>query len=178
MKRWLIATVFMAAAFAAAPRIRREALHAMELSFDKRIQTLSADIPFELLGNTRGVYLEGFGVIFTSEVNLSQSMAITPFSLTIPKEYMVKLRLRKLDRVPVLEKNMREQLVAMASSLDSVPPNEQVVLGVTLFYHNWEDTAGLPLQIVMRAARQQLLDVQLGRASRASLDSIIKMQEL
>jgi hypothetical protein len=168
----------MAAAFAAAPRIRREALHAMELSFDKRIQTLSADIPFELLGNTRGVYLEGFGVIFTSEVNLSQSMAITPFSLTIPKEYMVKLRLRKLDRVPVLEKNMREQLVAMASSLDSVPPNEQVVLGVTLFYHNWEDTAGLPLQIVMRAARQQLLDVQLGRASRASLDSIIKMQEL
>ena len=66
----------------------------------------------------------------------------------------------------------------MASSLDAVPPNEQVVLGVTLFYHTWEDRGGLPSQIVMQAERQKLLDVQLGRASRSSLDSIIKVQEL
>jgi hypothetical protein len=30
----------------------------------------------------------------------------------------------------------------------------------------------------MQAERQKLLDVQLGRASRSSLDSIIKVQEL
>jgi hypothetical protein len=181
MKRWFLPTLLlaaMAAAFAAVPRVSRAALAGMELSFDKRIRTLSADIPFELLGNTRGVYLEGYGAVFTSEVNLAQSMTVTPFSLTIPKEYAAKLRQRKLARLPVLTKNMQEQLLAMASSLDAVPPNEHVVLGVTLFYHTWEDRSGLPSQIVMQAERQKLLDVQLGRASRSSLDSIVKVQEL
>lgn len=181
MKRWFVPTLLMAAmaaAFASVPRVSREALAAMELSFDKRIRTISADVPFELLGNTRGVYLEGYGAVFTSEVNLAQSMTVTPFSLTIPKEYATKLRQRKLERVPVLAKNMQEQMLAMASSLDTVPPKEQVVLGVTLFYHTWEDRSGLPSQIVMQAERQKLLDVQLRRASRSTLDSAIKVQEL
>ena len=181
MKRWLVPTSLLAAlaiAFAAVPRVSRDALAAMELSFDKRIRTITADPPFELLGNTRGVYLEGYGAVFTTEVNLAQSMTITPFSLTIPKEYAVKLRQRKLERVPVLKRNMQESLVAMASSLDAVPAKEQVVLGVTLFYHTWEDRNGLPSQIMMQAERQKLLDVQLGRASRSSLDAIIKVQEL
>jgi hypothetical protein len=162
----------------ASPRVSREALHAMEISFDQRIQTLSPDVPFELLGNTRGVYLDGYGAVFTSEVNLSQSMNLSPFQTTIPKEYVTKLRLRKLERVPALKKCMKEQLVAMASSLDTVPVSEQIVLGVTLLYRKWEDASGLPSQIVMQAERQKLLDVQLGRATRASLDAVIRVQEL
>jgi hypothetical protein len=47
-----------------------------------------------------------------------------------------------------------------------------------LFYYKWEDTAGLPSQILMQAERQKLLDVQLGRASRSSVDAIIHVQEL
>jgi len=69
-------------------------------------------------------------------------------------------------------------MLAMASSLDGVPPHERIVLGVTLFYRKWEDTANLPSQIIMQAERQKLLDVQLGRASRSSLASIIRAQEL
>ena len=58
-------------------------------------------------------------------------------------------------------------------------PNEQIVFGVTLFYYNWEDTSGLPAQIVMQAERQKLLDAQLGRASRAvSRFRRFKVQEL
>lgn len=181
MKRWFVPAsllAVMAVAFAAVPRVRRDALAAMEISFDKRIRSINLDIPVELLGNTRGVYLEGYGAVFTCEVNLAQSMTVTPFSLTIPKEYAVKLRQRKLARVAVLTKNMQEQMLAMASSLDTVPSNEQVVLGVTLFYHAWEDRTGLPSQIIMQAERQKLLDVQVGRASRSSLDSIVKVQEL
>lgn len=181
MKRWRIPTLLLAAvavAIGAVPRVSRSVLHAMELSFDKRIQTMSPDAPFELLGNTRGVYLEGYGVVFTSEVNLSFSSNISPFQPTMPREYVLKLRLRKLERVPILKKSMQEEMVAMASSLDTVPANEQIVLGVTLVYYPWEDSAGLPSQIVMQAERQKLLDVQLGRTSRASLDSIIRVQEL
>jgi hypothetical protein len=178
MKYWLVPALLLAAAaaaFTAKTGVSREAVQAMERSFDKRIQTLSADVPFELLGNTRGVYLEGYGAVFTSEVNLSQSANTSPFQLTIPKEYATKLRLRKLERVPMLKKNMQQEMVAMASSLDAVPPNERIVLGVTLYYHKWEDSSGLPSQIVMQAERQKLLDVQLGHAA---ADSVIHVQEL
>lgn len=166
-------------ALAAVPRVTRAALEAMEISFDKRVRTITVDAPFELLGNTRGVYLEGYGAVFTAEVNLARSTNLSPFQLTIPKEYIVKLHARKLERVPILKKQMQEAMLAMAASLDAVPPNEKIVLGVTLFYYTkWEDTAGLPSQIVMQAERQKLLDVQLGRTSRSALDSIIRVEEL
>jgi hypothetical protein len=175
-------TVLLAAAIAlagaAVASVSRGALHAMELSLDKRIETLSVDGPVELLGTTRGLYLEGYGAVFTAEVNLAQSMNINPFQPTIPKEYVDKLRVRKRERIPVLEKCMRDEMIAMAASLDGVPLNEQIVLGVTLFYRKWEDTSGLPAQIVMRAERQKLLNVQTGQTGREALNSIIRVQEL
>ncbi|HLM99936.1 MAG TPA: hypothetical protein VK335_11665 [Bryobacteraceae bacterium] len=178
MRRWLIPSLLLTAAavaIAAVPRVSRDALHAMEISFDKRILTPSADDPFELLGNTRGVYLEGYGAVFTAEVNLLLSANISPFQPTMPKDYVVKLRQRKLQRVSLLKKSMQEEMLAMASLLDNVPANERIALGVRLLYHPWEDTAGLPSQILMQAERQKLVDVQLGRAS---LDSIIQVEEL
>jgi hypothetical protein len=183
MRRWrgpLMLLTIAAVAIAAAPHVSRDAMHAMETSFDKRIQTLSVDAPFELLGNTNGVYLEGYGAVFTCEVNLSQSANISPFQTSMPRDYVVKLHQRKLQHVPVLKKSMQEEMVAMAmaSSLDNVPANERIVLGVTLLYYPWEDTTGLPSQILMQAERQKLVDVQLGRAGRSSLDSIIRVEEL
>ena len=80
MRRYLagagICAVLAITAVAGASRL---ALNVFELSFDKRIQTISTDIPFELLGSTRGIYLEGYGAVFTTEVNLSQSANISPF---------------------------------------------------------------------------------------------------
>lgn len=181
MKRHLAPVVVLgavAAAFAAVPRVSRAALHAMETSFDRRMATLSSDIPFEILGYTRGVYLEGYGAVFTAEVNLSQSIDITPFQSTIPKEYIIKLHQRKTERVPVLKRSMEDAMLDMAASLDAVPSGEQIVLGVTLFYRKWEDTSGLPSQIVIQAERQKLLDVKLGHAGRSSLDSVIRVAEL
>ena len=38
-----------------------------------------------------------------------------------------------------------------------VPADEQVAVGLTLFYWKWENHDGLPAQIVMHAARKALL---------------------
>ena len=182
MKRLMIfAAVLGAATWAAVaqgPRVGYAAIRAMEQSVDRRVMTLSTDTPFDLLGNTRGVYLGGYGAVFTTEVNLLVTNNISPFLQTIPKEYVAKVHTQKLQRVPLLKRSMQDALVATAASLDNVPAGENIVLGVTLFYYNWENTSGLPAQIVMQAQRQKLLDVQLGRASRASLDAVIRVQEL
>jgi hypothetical protein len=182
MSRAVCLLLVAAAAWAAeaqSPRVSRPAIEAMEQSFDKRILIYSGTAPYDLLGTTRGIYLDGCGAIFTAELNLLVTTNISPFHLTIPREDVVKVHEQKLKRLPLLKQTMQQAMLDMAASLDSVPENESIVLAVSLFYfHKWEDTTGLPAQIIMRAQRRRLLDVHLGRASRATLDSVIEVAEL
>ena len=56
---------------------------------------------------------------------------------------------------------MRDMLVASAKALDKLPPHEQIVLGIALLNRPFEDTTGLPGQIVMQADRRSLVAGQL-----------------
>jgi len=77
---------------------------------------------------------------------------------------------RKLRHVPLLKQAMREMLLHSARTLDTIPLNEQIVVGVSLFYFSWEDTGGLPSQVVMRAQRGRLLQ-------KAGADGAIQTEE-
>ena len=183
MKPLAVSSILLAAvvwtAVAEGPRVGLTAIRAMERSFDKSVLTAGAESPFELLGTTRGVYLDGYGAVFTTELDLMVTTNISPFLQKIPKEYVAKIHTQKLQRVPVLKQTMREAMLSMAASLDGVRANENIVLGVSLVYFTkWEDTTGLPSQIIMQAQREKLLDVQLGRASRSSLNTVIRVEEL
>ena len=151
------------------PRVSRATIAAMEKSFDHRIESLDVTDPFDLLGSTRGVYLEGYGAVFTAEVNLVVGPAISPFRPALTKEQIAKLRLKRLARLPVLKRQMKDALGALAASLDTVPPSEQIVLGVSLYYRSFEQRADLPGQILMQARRQALLDVTSGRIRDAGI---------
>ena len=159
----ILAIASCAMLFAAAPRISRTELKALELNFDRRISQASADDPLDLLGNTRGVYLEKTGVIFSTEVGLVVSPAPTPFQPTQSAEVRERLRQRKLSRLPMLRKMMRDMMVTSAIALRSMPPEEQVVVGVSLFYRPWEDVTGLPAQIFMQASRRTLTEIETGK---------------
>jgi hypothetical protein len=137
------------------PRVTRAALASVEKGFDGRF-TRSYD-SFDLLGTTRGVYLEGYGAIFSTELNLIVSPNLNPFHQSFTKIEIARIHDRKVQRLPLLKQQMREMLIASAASLENLPPSEQVVLGVTLFHYSWEDYSGLPSQIVMQAERQKLL---------------------
>ena len=158
------------------PRAGRAAVAAMEKSIDRRLETV-VESPFLLLGMTRGVYLEGYGAVFTAEVNLASGPTISPFRPNVTKDDVVKLRLKKLGRLPALKSAMREALVAAASSLDTVPAEERLVVGVSLFCFSWEDSSGLPSQIVMQAPRRTLLDFQTNRRDRSTLEAAVQVQE-
>ncbi len=180
MRRALcIAAVLVAAAAAsgpAKPRVTRASLAAMETSFDQRIARLNVADPMEVLGSTRRVYLEGYGVVFTTEVNLVVTPPITPFRMKITKEEVARVHQRKVERLPMLKRAMLEMLVGSGASLDDVPANEQVVVGVTLFFLNWEDRTGVPGQMVMQAQRQALLDYKAGRIKDDALQTAIREQ--
>lgn len=161
-----------------APRVSRAALAPMEKAFDRRLEGWNVDDPAMLLGNTRGVYLEGYGVVFTAEINLLLGATISPFQPTVRKEQVVRVHDKKVARLPQLREQMTEMLIASAQSLDTVPPGERIVVGVTLFHHRWEDVNGLPSQIVMQAQRKLLLDYSLKRIDRAALNAGIRTEEL
>jgi hypothetical protein len=137
-------------------RITRSALASVEKSFDGRLEGPAPD-SFYLLGTTRGVYLEGYGAVFSTELNLIVSPNISPFHQSFTKIEKARIHDRKLQRLPVLKQQMRQMLIASAAALENLPPSEQVVLAVTLFHYSWEDYSGLPSQIVMQAERQKLL---------------------
>jgi hypothetical protein len=160
----------------AAPRLNRGALLALERNFDSRVQRLNIDDPFDLLGPTRAVYLERYGVVFSTEVNLVTGPAITPFRPQLSAADKERLRQKKLSRLPQLRQAMRDMMVSSATALRTLPESEQVVVGITLFYHPWEMTAGLPAQIVMQAPRGTLTDFEAGRIKLDGLNAAIVEQ--
>jgi len=151
----LLAFFFAGQEAAPHPRITRAELAVIEHDFDNRL-AYSADA-FDLLGPTRGVYLEGYGVVFSSELNLVVSPNLSPFHQSFGKAEIARIRDRKLQRLPVLKQKMREMMVTAAAQLENLPPSEQVVVAISLFHYSWEDYNGLPSQIVMQAERQKLL---------------------
>ena len=173
MKRAWIILFAAAASLLAATGVKRGALIAMEKSFDNRIVRI-ADDPYILVGYTRGVYLEGYGAVFTAEVNLAIGPSQSPFRPVITKEDIDRIRSKKLERFPILRQSMKDTLLDAALSLDEVPANEQVVIGVSLLYRADENAAGMPGQILMQGERGKLVQAKLGHVP---LDSVLKVRE-
>jgi hypothetical protein len=152
------------------PRIGHAAIAALEKSFDTRVLKVSATDPLEVMSAAQGVYLEGFGAVFTAQLDLIVTPTVNPFRQTMSEQEVARVRERKANRLPVLRSVMKEMMMETAVALRGMPGHEQVVVAVSLFHFNWEDTSGLPAQIVMRAPRRELL-------ARASADSAIQVQE-
>ena len=178
----LAALAFLAASYTlihaastATPRVSRVSVRAMEDSIDDKVARLQIDDPFQMVGGTRGMYINGYGVVFTSEMDLVANNLVSPFRPQVTKEDLTKLKHKKQQRIVMLRQIMRSMLMSTAASLDGVPVNEQVVLGITLHYYPWEDSAGLPRQIVMLAPRKLLLEAMKGDP--AILETGLQVQE-
>jgi hypothetical protein len=136
----------------------------LEKRFDQSLATLfGADDPIDLLGNTRGLYLDGYGAVFTAEVSLVVTPAPNPFRQTIPKELATSVRKRKNERLPFLKAAMKQMMQNMATTFIQVPNNQQMVLMVRFRYEPWEDLNGMPSQILMHADRKSAMagDIQV-----------------
>jgi hypothetical protein len=170
----LLLVVVISLSAASAPRVSRPLLQSTEKSLDDRIRKLWDDNPYLLLGNTRGVYLESYGAVFTAEIDL----VVNPTSLmhaNVNKDEIVKFHQKKLERIVPLKKALVNALVACASTLDTVPPEEQITIVAFLSSHSWEDMTGIPTQITVQAPKKKLLDAQ--RAGQAAVDALVRVTE-
>jgi hypothetical protein len=152
-----------------APKVNRGMIEAMQQSLDGKMSRLWPQDPVEMIGWSQGTYIQGYGAIFLGEVNLAPAAGISPFHPTVSAEEIRRTHDKKIQRMAAIRTAMRAMLVDSARSLDSVPADEQVALGLTLFYWKWENRDGLPAQIVMHAQRKALL--QSASAEQASIAS-------
>lgn len=145
-----------------APRVSRSVLRSMEMSLDDRIGKLWPDNPLAVVGKTRAVYLEGYGAVFTTELNLaSEGISLMHTSLT-PQDKALVIK-KKNERVADLRQTLSDALVDTAASLDPLPANEQVVIEVILDRYVWEENVTYPAEMIFQGSRQALLNVKRAR---------------
>jgi hypothetical protein len=176
MKKLL--SILLAAAFAIsaadAPRVPRTTLYSLEKNLDDRLQRMWSDHYAALVGNSRGVYLPGYGVVLTAEVNLAPSN-ISMMNPTITEAEKVALRKKKTERVGQLRKSLKEILAAYAVNLDMIPAGEKVSIALILPRYTWEDATVVPLQMVAEGTRQQLQAAQ--KTGPAAIETAAKVSE-
>ena len=152
------------------PNVTRTMIEAMEKSVDGKLQKLFSPDPVEVLG-VQGGYINGYGAVFMSEINLAPAPGITPFHPAVSPDEIKRTHDKKFQRIAALRNSMRDILVDTAASLDSVQPDDQVAMGISLFYWTWENREGLPAQIVMHAPKKLLLQAKAGTADKGAIVS-------
>ena len=174
MKSFVLLLILVTAAYAAAgetPRVDRTQMEKVEKSLDGTLLRFTTDNSHTLIGLTRGVYLEGVGAVFTAEV-IVVNAGVNIMHPLPSKEEIVQIRNKKLERIPILRKVLKDALVAAAASLSTIPPDEQVVIAVILPRFQFEDAAGVPAQITVQATKRKLLE-----SKGAALDTLIRITE-
>ncbi len=136
-------------------RIAPQSFRDLERRFDSMLEGMvqNANEPVDVLGPTRGIYIENVGIVFTAEVSLVKTPELNPFLREIPKSMADRIHQRRVEREPLLETTMDEMLHAMARTFIQIPNDQQVILSVRLLYGSWENTVGMPAQIMLRATR-------------------------
>jgi hypothetical protein len=134
--------------------LTRQTFKTLEDDFNQKLQTFNPSERVYMLGATRGVYLQGYGAVFSVELDLIQSPTLNPFHQKILPEEVTATHDRKLKQLPLLGKAMLQQMMACARALDAIPANEQIVMVIRLDYQPWEDTDKLSSQILLHADRK------------------------
>ena len=173
----LLLAVFCAAGIVAAattPRVSGNVLKGVEASLDDRIKTFWPDNPFSVIRLTRGLYLDGYGEVFTVDVSpvLSTTSMMHP---TVTKEEVVKAHKVRIERIAQLRQLMPMAVADAAASLDPVPAEDQITIVVYLQTHAWEDVSGTPAQLTFRGKKKALLDAK--RAGAAAVAQAVTVTE-
>jgi hypothetical protein len=158
----------------APPKIDQATMAKVSDGVDYGFRQLWPEYPSESVGVTQLIYIRGYGAVLSGKLNLAPGLGVTPFHPEITKDDKARTRNEKVKRMPKLRAAMQDLLLKSAAQLRDVPDNEEVALGVSLFYWHWEDRAGLPDQVVMHGTKKALL---AAGQDKVALTTAVKVDE-
>jgi len=139
----------------------RQTLMELEGRLDQKMSATGGADPVYLIGQSRALYVPGYGVVITQEITPVATPAHNPFRVTPSAQQVQQIHQRKLDRVPMIRQTTREMWIEAARSLPTLPDNEHILVAVRFLYQTWEDMKGLPAQIVVRGEHKSGLSGDL-----------------
>ena len=153
-------------------------LKAVEASINDRVRSNLND-PYDLLGPARGIYLEGYGAVFTVEMNLValSPLSVSPFKSAPSEKELGDLFAHKQRKVEALKATLRELMTGASKSLQGMPGDERIVMEALFFNYRWEQTRGLPHRIWLTATKQKLIDASNHHASAAEMAALFQEDE-
>ena len=176
MKPLLLIAAFAAICYAAVESpVSRASMTAVENSINDKFRGNSAD-PYLLLGNARGTYLQGYGVLFTVELSLVVVTPPNPFRPAITPDEIASIQDRKTKKLPIMHDAMRGLMTNASSTLEGLPNSERIAMEAILFNYSWENNRG-PRRILMTVDKQKLLDAKARHSSPAEIASLIDERE-
>ena len=179
MKTLLLISVATLCFAASEPVVSVASLKTVEASINDRMRSNIND-PYDLLGPARGTYLEGYGAVFTVEMNLVlvSPLMVSPFKQTISDKELSDLHERKAKKVDGLKLIMRDIMTAASRSLPGLPPQERIVMEAFLFNYRWENSRGLPHRLVLTTTKQQLIDASNRHSTPTEMAALFTEEEL
>jgi len=167
-----VATLCLAAAESP---VSRASITAVENSINDKFRANTPD-PYDLLGAARGTYLEGYGVLFTVEVQLVVVMPPNPFRRAISAQEIASIRDRKTKKLPAMKEAMRNLMSNASTTLEGLPGDEHIAMEAILWNYSWENYRG-PHRILMTANKQKLRDARARHATPEEFASLFEEQE-
>ncbi len=178
MKTILLISLATVCFAASEPIVSLASLKSVEGSINDRLKSNISD-PYDLLGPARGTYLEGYGAVFTVQMNLVllPALRISPFNPNSGKE-IVELHDHKARKIETLKATMRELMTGASKSLPGLPLQERIVMEAFLFDYSWEQSRGLPHRIMLTAYKQKLIDAVNRHATPEEMAALFQEDEL
>jgi hypothetical protein len=158
------------------PAVGIAALKAIEKTTNERFAAESQD-PWDLVGDTRGTYISGYGTYFTLEVALINIAPMFPFRPQFTPQDIKDAHDRKIRKLAILKTAICDLMVKAASELTTLPATEQISFETYFFSFSFEDHTGLPNRLTMSASRQKLLDAGARHATPKDVAAIVSVQE-
>jgi hypothetical protein len=173
MKTLVLLAVAVLCFGATEPRVSLKALAGVEGAMNDKFRGVSAD-PYDLIGPARGTYMDGYGAVFTVQVQMVYITPPNPFRPAYTPAELAALRDHKLKKLPLMKEMMRGLMADACNTLDAMPGNEKISMEAILWRFNWEDSHGLPQRVQMTAEKSRLIEAA---ANHADLASVITEQD-
>jgi hypothetical protein len=132
--------------------VRRE-LGNFETAIDDVIRDTFSN-PFGLVNKPKGVYLPGYGQVFTFLVNIQRAVIKTPFGDY--RSGQVVTAAEKKKRIADLEDRLVRVLLDHASALDQVRPTESVAIVALFEDHSFPEEDNQNKTIVLSTIKKDL----------------------
>jgi len=166
----LVALLLMSSVIGSAPALNLPAVKQNIEVFEGILSTVlqqNFPDPFAVLEKPKGAYLEGFGTVFSFEIDIATVKRPNLFlqSRSTPEEEKKVFN----ERFPKLKDLMEQTLAEHGDSMTSIGPEDRIAIVAQLFNSGFLSRPMELKTLVVRTVKKNILDYKAGRLSYVDL---------